>query len=422
MRALARMIRPLEIERSLDLARKWLTEVSLHAPSSGCGWPMVLGQEELVVWGGTVDGIRALTALGVPPTSPLIVGALEWLGSQQEDEGGFTSCEIDYSSAESTAWVLITLGELGMTTHESEIAERGMRYLVRCIDERSGSVQATPSDAGKPRTMSTALALWAISCHPERQSLQNLLIERLKTTQDPNTSGWGVSFSAVPNIATTAQAVHALCTAGVSREAEWLRNAADYLAAQQEENGGWKNGYDEWFISARPRTPYRCLNYSSGWSLLALSHFGHHEARHSCRRTVLHLLEVQRPDGSWLYEDSSPLPHIWCTSQVAIALKRWRDLTAAVGSSPVGLARAGHDAVSDVLGRWGARLREFVLPMLLAWLVLRDCYDEVRNALAQLIAWSGIDRDGIVTNLFSTLTGWFLVLLFGWLIKTTKRR
>jgi hypothetical protein len=53
-------------------------------------------------------------------------------------------------------------GELGIDEENDRVVKEALRYLRSCIGS-TGGVSTTPDDASEPRTMPTALALWAFS-------------------------------------------------------------------------------------------------------------------------------------------------------------------------------------------------------------------------------------------------------------------
>src|SRR6266851_997451 len=120
------------LDSCLEGAKSWLGRTHLRLSPAVVGWPMAQGKPELTVWGGTVDGIRGLTALGVPPTARDLREGIDWVKSQQLPVGGFNSCEVDYVAAESTAWTLVMLGELGIDASTDPVARAALDYLRDC--------------------------------------------------------------------------------------------------------------------------------------------------------------------------------------------------------------------------------------------------------------------------------------------------
>jgi hypothetical protein len=55
------------LDSCLDAAQAWLRRAYLRLSPGVGGWAMSDVRRDLTVWGGTVDGIRALAALGYRP-------------------------------------------------------------------------------------------------------------------------------------------------------------------------------------------------------------------------------------------------------------------------------------------------------------------------------------------------------------------
>ncbi len=404
------------LDTCLDAAKSWLHRTYLRSSSTVGGWAMSDERQDLTVWGGTVDGIRALTALGVPPTTRDLRDGINWIKSQQLPSGGFCSCEIDYVAAESTAWTLIMLGELGIDASTDEVARAALGYLRNCIGS-TGGVSTTPDDVSEARTMPTAIALWAFSLHPNTETIRSRLVEWLRNTQDADSHGWGVALGAIPNVATTAQVLHALCVAGISPDLDWMRYAADYIVDRQEQDGSWINGYEEWFTVAKPRTPCRCLNYGSAWGLLALLHFRYPETRVACLRAVRFLTEQQH-EGSWQYDSSHPVRYIWCVSQCALALKAWRDqrIHSDVRAVPVFTEKAGLFLGDEtvIVRNW---LRSNFVYFMISILFVAEFRHGIGHVISKMISWLGFSRVSIINGVASSLIWAALVVIGGFLMK-----
>jgi prenyltransferase beta subunit len=403
------------LDSCLEAAKVWLQRTYLHISPTVGGWAMSSERTELTVWGGTVDGIRALTALGTPPTVRDLRIGIEWVKSQQDLTGGFNSCEIEYIAAESTAWTLLMLGELGFDTDTDKVAEAALNFLRRCVGP-TGGVSTTPGDFSEARTMPTALTLWAFSLHSKTDADKGRLIDWLRNTQDADSHGWGVSLGAIPNATTTAQVLHALCVAGVPPELDWMRYAADYIVDRQEHDGSWINGYEEWFTVAKPRNPCRCLNYGPAWGLLAIAHFRHSEARAACLRAVRYLAEQQH-EGSWRYDINHPVRYVWCVSQCVLALKAWREHSQADARTLAVLpGKAGL-----LLGDKTIMIRDWVRSnftyIMITLLFLAEFRNGIGHGVKVVISWLDLSRVSIVNNVVSSLAWTVIVVISAFVVK-----
>src|SRR5699024_6701765 len=140
-----------EIDKSIETGKSWLWGAYVRAEDGATGWSHFLGDREPTVWGGTLDGIRAMFHLGVPPLSTDLNNAINWMKGQQRPDGGFGSREMDYSSSEATSWVIITLAQVGLDSENDQVVRSAVAYLLKCVDS-DGGVATTPLDLDQPRT------------------------------------------------------------------------------------------------------------------------------------------------------------------------------------------------------------------------------------------------------------------------------
>lgn len=343
-----------ELNRCLTLAAEWIARNRLAGTSA---WPVSAGVDEPSVWGGTVDAVLALEALrdlgGEVADSvgnPHLERTQAWLRDRQNDDGSFPSTEFAYSGAEPTAWALIALHK---TTNgrSDEVVEKALRFLETCVDRRDGSVSSTPSHFELPRTMPTAVALWAFSLWDHQPVLRGKMVTYLLRCQDNDSHGWGVTSSARPNPATTGQVIVALRAASVPPQR--FRLATEYLVKRQRVTGRWPSSIDEWHTPPDQdalQPVHKCLNSGSVWCLLALSRSHDHRARAACLRAVRYLLDSQTTtgsgsdEGSWLTSDDGSQRHVWLTAQIVVAIAAWQS-----GLPRIGLRRDGMRLVNSVL-------------------------------------------------------------------------
>jgi hypothetical protein len=335
-----------ELNERLSLAAAWLLR---HRITGRQIWPVSAGGDEASLWGGTVDAVCAVAALRrcgrqiAAVLDDVDLGATKrWITTQQNKDGSFSSGEFAFAGAEPTAWALIALYEIAPGTRSREI-DRGLAYLETCVDTGDGSVASTPSGE-LPRTMPSALTLWAFALWRHRDDLQDKIVSYLLRCQDNASHGWGVTSAARPNPATTAQVLVAFQAARVPAEAFQL--AVEYVVDQQRDSGRWPNSLDEWH-TAYDRTALqvtnKCANSGTAWCLLALARLEDHRSRTACLRAVDFLLNtdqtVSGPNlvrGSWALWDDGAHRHVWLTGQVVVAIAAWRGAL-----PPRGLRREG---------------------------------------------------------------------------------
>lgn len=322
-----------ELNESLRLSAEWLQN---HRLSGRPVWPVSAGDGSASVWGGTVDAVCAITMLrrcGRRVAESLddvdLAATKRWIKTQQNKDGSFRSGEFAHAGAEPTAWALIALHKIAPDSKDAEV-ERGLKYLESCIDPRDGSVAST-SDRDLPRTMPSALALWAFALWGHRKDLRKAIVRYLLRGQDNASHGWGVTSSARPNPATTAQVLVAFQAAGEPPESYEL--AVGYLLEQQRDSGRWPNSLDEWNTPQSRTTPQytnKCVNSGTAWGLFALAELQDHQSIRACRRAVRFLLDDQTTaeggfdKGSWALWDDGAQRHVWLTAQIVVAVAAWR--------------------------------------------------------------------------------------------------
>jgi squalene-hopene/tetraprenyl-beta-curcumene cyclase len=128
---------------------------------------------------GTWSSLCALNVAGIPASSPEMRGAVQWLLSIQNADGGWgedgVSYKLDYkghepapSMASQTAWALLGLMAAGEVDHPS--VANGIRYLVDTQGENGLRKEARFTATGFPRVFylryhgySKFFPLWAIA-------------------------------------------------------------------------------------------------------------------------------------------------------------------------------------------------------------------------------------------------------------------
>ncbi|MFI6732247.1 prenyltransferase/squalene oxidase repeat-containing protein [Nonomuraea sp. NPDC050451] len=395
-----------DVKGALRRAEEWLRACYKSAPT-GSGWGHHV-DEDPTEWGGTLDGIRGMMAVKAEPNCEMLVGAAGWLRGRQNPDGGFPSREMKYSPAEATAWVVIALRDMGWHRGNDPHVERAVEYLRACVDDQ-GAAATTSRDIGSPRTLPTALTLWALSLQEGLDDIRGLITTRLRLMQEPESKGWGIKVGATPNAATTAQVLHAVRLAGVPEEVDWVRDGVTYLLGRQKADGSWENSYDEWFTAELEGTPSRCVHYGTGWALLALTDFpSDPRCQEAAERAVRYLLGRQRTSGAWLFEEYDPTEFVWCTTQIMVALAKWQEIRP---TQPIGTLESD---LTRVLGRAASWARESFLYLAFGALLVAQTWEFIRPVLAAALAGLKIDIPGIWTNLISSLIWLLLTLALAW--------
>ncbi|MEO3833452.1 prenyltransferase/squalene oxidase repeat-containing protein [Nonomuraea sp. B1E8] len=402
-----------DVQRGLRRAEQWLRSCYKSTPASS-GWGHHV-DEDPTEWGGTLDGIRGMLAMRAEPTSEMLTSAAGWLRGRQNPDGGFPAREMKYSPAEATAWVVIALRDMGWHCGNDEHVRRAVDYLRQCVDEQ-GAAATTKDDIGNPRTLPTALTLWALSLQDCLDDIRGQITTRLRHMQEPESKGWGITVGAAPNAATTAQVLHAVRLAGVREDFDWVREGVTYLLDRQKADGSWENSYDEWFTAALDHTPCRCVHFGTGWALLALTDFpSDPRCQEAAERAVRYLMERQRPSGAWLFEEYDPTEFVWCTTQVMVALTKWLEVRRMRPVGTVEDRRTGE--LASAVRRLAAWTRESFLYLAFGALSVAQTWEFIQPVLSAVLTGFKIDVEGIWTNLISSVLWAGLCLALAWLGK-----
>ncbi len=408
-----------DLENSLSKAEKWLRSL-FRQTSTAAGWGHHK-DEDPTEWGGTLDGIRGLIAMKESPNAPMLVSASAWLKGRQNPDGGFPAREMKYSPAEATAWVVIALHDMGWDSHNDPHVEKAIGYLENCVDVDGGAA-TTPRDITNPRTLPTALVLWALALQGNDQDQRrSKMVKRLRLMQEPESKGWGIGVGATPNAATTAQVLHALHMAGVSQDLDWIRDGVAYLLKHQNEDGSWQNSYDEWFTADLDRVPSRCVHYGTSWALLTLTDFPEDaRCRAAAEHAVRYLLGRQeQASGAWLFEDYDPTEFVWCTTQIMVALTKWQRINTnhSKDVQKTGLVYELRRTARKLIN-W---TRESFLYLAFGALCVAQIWGYIATALRAVLSSFKLDPEGIWTNLASSLIWASLAVALAWLGKRIHR-
>jgi squalene-hopene/tetraprenyl-beta-curcumene cyclase len=197
-------------------------------------------------------------------TAPGFAKALRWLESMQNSDGGWGAFDrnIDHELLEHLPWA-----DHNALLDPSTVDLTGR--IVECL----GYLGRTTADPVVRRSL-----------------------RFLKRSQEPDGSWfgrWGVNY-----VYGTWQVLVGLRAVGQNMQEAWVRRAADWLEAVQNEDGGWGEtcrSYDEVGFKALGRsTPSQ-----SAWGLLGLLAAGRPADAPAVRRATDYLLRTQRVIGGW---------------------------------------------------------------------------------------------------------------------------
>lgn len=367
--------------------------------AEGTGWAHRAHHDSPTVWGGTLDGIRGLLAAGIHPSEPMISGAIQWLYSQQRDEGGWGSREIAFSCVEATAWVIIALREAGIDPVHDQPLQSAIRFLESAIAP-DGSVGTSPLDLGSPRLYSSALTLWALrGLSPHCHAIAGYLY-----TQQHTGGGWGVKPGAPPQAVSTSHALIALNAAGFLSDRPSARaDALEFLISRQKPDGSFEDVTEEWFSKHQPNVPNRCDDFGTAWAVQGLLAAGLAATELPVVKATTHLLHRQQSDGSWIFNLHESVVDVWCVADSLVALAAVRraylqgaprlDYSSAIGSRRT--IAAAHTSLYE-------RIKIYATPTAIAVvgiLASRDIWTPLMAKLASFLSEKGID---IAVNLLAS--------------------
>ena len=281
------------------------------------------------VW-DTCLAMIALEDSGLPPDSPVLRRAGEWLMKAQVSDGGdwqvkardtapggwaFEFANSAYPDIDDTAEALIALDRVNLQDPEKrrEAIRRGAEWMLGVQSKNGGwaafdkdntrrAVAAIPfADFGEmidpPSADVTAHvveALVRVGYPPDTPSLRKAAryLWNEQEEDGPWFGRWGVNY-----IYGTGAVLPALEAMGEDMSGASARRAVDWLMARQNEDGGWGESCASY---ADPALAGRGPSSASqtSWALLALMAAGESDS-HAVRRGVEYLVSTQRKDGTW---------------------------------------------------------------------------------------------------------------------------
>jgi hypothetical protein len=127
---------------------------ALRASRHGGGWPLALGSSGADDSESTAILLEGLHAAGLSAHDPMVVRALNWLGTQRDAAGGFGENPGEAPDADTTGVVLTAENALGVTDPRAVAALKGLQ-------RPNGAIQYEAADPGSLvlATLDGALAL-----------------------------------------------------------------------------------------------------------------------------------------------------------------------------------------------------------------------------------------------------------------------
>jgi squalene-hopene/tetraprenyl-beta-curcumene cyclase len=282
------------------------------------------------VW-DTVLATHALLQGSLAPDDPVIARAVTWLLGKQTQRPGdwavrnpappggwyFEGKNEFYPDVDDTCMALMVLAQAragGTPEARAEAIRRGLDWMMGMQNDDGGWASF---DRGNDKQWLTAVpfADHNAMIDPSTADITARVLESLShlpgfgvahpaviralgfLRRDQTTEGcwygrWGVNY-----LYGTWQVLRGLAAIGEDLQAPYVRRAVRWLLARQNDDGGWGESIASYDHPAQkgigPSTPSQ-----TAWALMGLIAAGE-SASPAVKRGVLHLLDRQRPDGTW---------------------------------------------------------------------------------------------------------------------------
>ena len=281
------------------------------------------------VW-DTCLAMVALEDSGLPPDSPILRRAGEWLIKAQVADGGdwqvrakdttpggwaFEFANSAYPDIDDTAEVLIALKSVDSEDPERhrKAIQRGAEWMLG-MQSKNGGWAAFDKDNTRRAVAAIPFADFGEMIDPPSADVTAHVVEALVRIGYPANMGplrkaarylwneqeedgpwfgrWGVNY-----IYGTGAVLPALEAMGEDMSAGAVRRAVAWLAAHQNADGGWGESCASYADLALAGHGPSSASQTS-WALLALLAAGESDS-HAVRRGIEYLVATQREDGTW---------------------------------------------------------------------------------------------------------------------------
>ena len=311
-------------------------------------WHPALGPATAPLAGLLLVAVLGAAGLAPPRAGAAgdVRGAVHWLATKQNRDGGFSSNPGGSSSIAITNWAMLGFEAAGRNPMD---VSRGPNSAVAYLRHESARINST-GDLAR-----TVLALVGAGVDPRLFAGRNLIAElRGRRRRNGSFEGW-------PNM--TAYSVLALRAAGSHRG---LKHSLEWLRRVQNRDGGWgvvrgaPSDADTTGavlqVIRHSRAARRALGYlrhaqrhnggysvggfgainaqSTAWAVQGMLAAGRNPARFGRHSSLHYLTAHQARDGHFRYSTSSDQTPVWVTGQVLVAVSLDPLPIAAVPSAP----------------------------------------------------------------------------------------
>ena len=281
------------------------------------------------VW-DTCLAMIALSDSSIPPDSPMLQRAGEWLMRAQVSDGGdwqikarhaspggwsfeFSNCA--YPDIDDTAEALIALDKVKLrdVCGKNEAIRRGAEWLLG-VQSKSGGWGAFDKDNTRRAVAKMPFADFGEMIDPPSADVTAHVVEALVqigypldapplsravqyliSEQEPDGSWfgrWGVNY-----IYGTGAVLPSLKAAGADTRSEQVRRAVDWLTTHQNADGGWGESCASYADPALAGKGHSTPSQTA-WALIALM-AADETKRDAIRSGIKYLIKTQRDDGTW---------------------------------------------------------------------------------------------------------------------------
>ena len=231
----------------------------------GGGWPFQFKNSHYPDLDDTAAVAYAMLKSEDKTLDETVQRAAEWICGMQSRNGGFASFDADNDHT--------YLNEIPFADHGALLDPPTEDVSGRCV-------------------MLLAQLATSLQC----QSVKDKCLNYLFRSQEPDGSWygrWGTNY-----IYGTWSVLMGLEEAGIGKEDEALRRAADWLKHVQRADGGWGEGCDTYFDPSKRGQGERSTSFHTAWAVLGLMSSGEVQSD-AVRRGIGFLLRTQQSNGFW---------------------------------------------------------------------------------------------------------------------------
>jgi prenyltransferase beta subunit len=307
-----------DIENSIRAGAECLKRHKLE-DNFGWGWSEFIGDETVVPWGGTSDGILALLESGESSYSPYVQNAVKWLKNCVSRDGGWTFSVTTESAVDSTCWVILAL-----VSAKESLASPILCKAIEFIEENQNEDEGWGYWKGqKSRVYSTSLTLRVLSAYGRLSNSQKIQRGKRWLIDARNEEGvWGFEDHSESRVPATIHAILGLLACGMDAHDEIIEAAVKWLLNAWKQHNSWPNSEEDNLVHSKNGKPnhLRTRHLSSPWAIIALLETGHSVLSPPVIQTVHQIISSNGSAGCWCWGEGIR-PTVWATYNCIHALR-----------------------------------------------------------------------------------------------------